>query len=293
MIPIERPFQSAPKGPIPIEFYNNRGSLNTYYLYRLGDEIALGHPLVMDYGATFGTVFHPDLREDIAQKRGEKTPREVVSLVATYDQVITWIDKNTIHQDILCDLERLKIFENVAFLRFAANHFAKTHLPHSFINSQGEIQVFMVPNQDPFMKYLREKHHVRYVGVRSANMTGEPEQPLYRGAYDYAKKIQAKYIAVHDAQRYESKPVRRYSQPIVRVPKRTDAHDVTHAPVFSIVRAGNTEPYTLTRLIRHNYPWVVIQWKEEKPKEYRVLYSSQQPNHKIQHDLLRASGLIR
>ena len=160
---------------------------------RAGDAIAEGWPVVTDYGATFGTAFPPHIREEIAVARKETAPLATVSLVTTRELAMAWMDLTKIHPSVrkLIKQHKLEILEGVSFVRFPASQLALDTIDPSCINSDHEIQVFIEPEDEPLMRYLKLKHHIEYIAVRSSNITGKLEETSVKGAMQYASEIGA------------------------------------------------------------------------------------------------------
>jgi len=75
--------------------------------------------------------------------------------------------------------------------------------------------------------------------------------------------------------------------PIIRLPQGDGI------PTVSIVRAGNTTPETVTRLVKGCLPEVQVTYTEEKHGHARHEYESPyQDPHAIQMDLIRAASEV-
>src|SRR3989338_1896385 len=278
-----------------------KNKLKTVYLDSIrgvdtaADALAGGEIVVVDYGATFGTTFLPFLRKRVAQVRKETEPLATVSLVMTHSQVMRWIDFDTIHPKLksLIEAGHLDTLEGVSFIRFPASTIAKQLAGEYHVNSLGEIQAFLVPESDKLMRRLRERHNIHYVGVRSANIHGDPEEFNYSGAHDYAEQIGAKVIAVQ-SRNYNNIHLMRQrvgSQPIIQFNYQAteEMFEIT------LVRAGNTHPDTMRRLLT-NFVSAGGNFKhqEEKVGPLRKWYDSplnlEDPRLLREH-LLQVSGL--
>ena len=268
---------------------------------RAAAAIAEGHPVVTDYGATFGTAFSTSIREEVALARGEKVPLEVVSVVATQRQVYEWLDETKLPPELgqLIQAGQLGILEGVAFVRFPANDRAKQLVSSYCINAKGEIQVFMVPESDPLMRCLRDQYNISHIAVRSSNITGLPEEPYVDGAMKYASQIGAPLFIVRKLASFKAQVKKGYeidrprvgSQPIVRLPMLSEERRI------EVVRTGNTSFDTLKRLMAEfTTAGFKIVDKPEKivpfsRKTYQVDPSITDP-HQIKIELLRASDLL-
>jgi len=227
----------------------------------VGDAIARGWPVVTDYGATYGTAFPPDIREAVATARGETLPLATVSIVTFRDVAYRWMDTGRIHPHLVEALNdgRFDILTGISFIRFACTRECQRSLGHHYINDHREVQVFIVPDNDPLMSYLKTDHNLSYIAVRSSNITGRQEEAFAPGAAKYAKEIGAPIMAVrslaaYQAQKKDEKLVgnqlydrlqrKRYgSQPIISL------STVDQPPAITLVRAGNTDPATFQRLM--------------------------------------------
>lgn len=252
LLPDQRGNKFTPK----IVFLDTRQGVS-----EVGDAIAQGWPVVTDYGATYGTAFPPGIRQAIAAARKESEPLQVVSLVTFRDIAYQWMDTGRIHPDVMSALNHGKfdILTGIAFLRFAGNSHCQDTLGPHYVNSRKEVQVFIVPDSDPLMSYLRSDHNLAYIAVRSSNISGHPEEPFAAGAAKYAQAIGAPILAVRSLESFNAQVederlarenlfdrLRRKrfgSQPIIHLPSVDDE------PVITVVRAGNTEPSTLQRLM--------------------------------------------
>lgn len=278
-------------------------------LEQVGDAIAQGEHPVVDFGATYGDAFRPDLiREEIARARLEREPREVVSIVATIEQLRKWIDMNQLselqRQAIETDL--LELLRDVAFVRFPANAAALKDIDPTCINSKGEIQVFPVSDADPLLNYLSTHHDLKYYAVRSTNFAGQAEASTAPLAIRYAQRVAAKYVGVpsrsslvaqrntydniDDAKALKDTRNRIGSQPIIYLPAAGNTSEII------IVRAANTTASTLKRLLAHySDQGLQVSYEPEKPEaKWRVGYDSPQnivDPLEIRADLLRASNI--
>jgi len=227
----------------------------------VGDAIAQGWPVVTDYGSTYGTAFPPQIRDAIATARGEVEPLATVSIVTFRDVAYGWMDTSRIHPHILSALNEGKfdILTGVSFMRFACNDKCEEALGHHYVNSNKEVQVFIVPDNDALMAYLRKDHNLSYIAVRSSNVTGQQEEAFANGAVKYAQAIGAPILAVRSLEsfsaqiederlvkekQFENLQRKRYgSQPIISLSSSDEP------PVVTLVRAGNTDPSTLQKLL--------------------------------------------
>jgi len=266
-------------------------------------------PVVFDYGATYGTTFAPRSRENVAKVRGEIAPYETVSVVTTRKVASGWVDQERIHPDVAQSIKDggLNVLDGVSFIRFPCNQKCEADLGPDFVNAKKEVQVFIVPESDPLMSSLKSGHNLKAVGVRSANMSGHEEERFIVGALQYARKIGAAIVAVrnpktilsqikdekHLANNQPEKMQRkRYgSQPIVRLPTA----DETPAAI-TLIRAGNTEPTTIRRLVSKAVPEKVdfVHANEKKTTFVRAEFSVDSkvalPGH-IRKVLVKNSGV--
>jgi hypothetical protein len=171
------------------------------------------------------------------------------------------MDSSRIHPHINDALNQGKfdILTGITFIRFACNEHCQTTLGPNYVNNNQEVQVFIVPDDDPLMAYLRRDHNLAYIAVRSSNITGQPEQAFAKGAVKYAKTIGAPILAIRSLdsfntqiedeqlvinQQFNLLQRKRYgSQPIIRLSTKTEE------PLITLVRAGNTDPSTLQKLM--------------------------------------------
>jgi hypothetical protein len=163
----------------------------------VGEALAAGWPVLIDYGTTYATTFLDAVRSDVGRARLEKPPFVTVSLIARLTDAMRWIDIDKLHPGIqeAVRLGTLGLFEQTLFTRFPANEVGK-RLGEHCINEQGEIQVYFVPEHDPMLEYLTKQYGIRHCEVRSSNITGHPEEPFAPGAVEYASAIAAPIVAV-------------------------------------------------------------------------------------------------
>lgn len=222
-----------------------------------------GWPIVVDYGATYGTTFRLDIREEVALARKEPTPLATVSLVANYATLERWIDVSQLHPSVQNEVTegKLRLLEGVSFVRFPAK---VEQLPEDVkeyaLNDKCEVQIFIVPDNDPLMSTLQKKHHLDYVAVRSSNVSGKPEEAFSTGAHQYAQDITAPIVAIRNktVESREDLRLRIGSQPIIRLPQMNDPAEV------EIVRAGNLHPESLILLISSMAMAPQVTHREEK-----------------------------
>ncbi|HEX8923417.1 MAG TPA: hypothetical protein VF828_01645, partial [Patescibacteria group bacterium] len=154
---------------------------------------------------------------------------------------------------------KFDILTGISFIRFAGNKKCCQELGHHYINNKNEVQVFIVADNDPLMSYLRLNHNIAYIAVRSSNVSGQQEQAFVPGAIEYAHTIGAPILAVRSLQsfniqiedshlvkgeRYKNLQRKRFgSQPIIKLSSKDESALIT------LVRAGNTDPATLQRLM--------------------------------------------
>ncbi|MDQ5951119.1 MAG: hypothetical protein QG639_396 [Patescibacteria group bacterium] len=228
--------------------------------------IAKGNPVVTDYGATYGTAFSLNIRQEVAEIRKEQEPLAIVSLVCSKRDALSWMDTSRMHPEIVASIynqqecSNLDVIEGIAFIRFPCTDEAKEELGSYYVNQDREVQVFMVDN-DPLMDYLSQQFDIHYIAVRSSNITGRPEEPFKNGAEVYASEIGAPIIAVRSKAALQAQlddeavvstseiaeNLRRQrvgSQPILVF--KTENGE----PVVELARAGNTTPETMHRLLR-------------------------------------------
>jgi hypothetical protein len=276
---------------------------------RAGDAIAEGWPVVTDYGATFGTAFPPHIREQIAVARRETSPLATVSLVTMKAEALEWMDMDTVHPTIaqLVVQGELGILEGISFIRFPASQKALASVDSACINQANEIQVFIVPEDDPLMRYLKKKHSIHSIAVRSSNITGKLEETSVRGAMQYATEIGAPlfvmrslhsfYSQVEDEEHKNKKGFQELhrkrigSQPIIRLPHKDEPAEIT------LVRAGNTHPDTMERLLKAftDAGVPVVHRPEKKAPKGRAIYevdASISDPVLIRRLLLQASNLL-
>jgi len=253
-------------GQVEVLFLNTEEGIK-----KVADALMNGEPVVYDFISTYGHIFNPTIdgiRERVAEIRQEKKDIEgkyaTVSVVATFNEVLEWMDMEKIHPALKGNLEQLKVMKDLGFIRFPANEAAKAEVGSDCINSFGEIQVLMTEENDPFLTYLRENYEVRAMAVRSANISGVPEAATVPKAIEFAKQIGAKILAVRSKAEYEAqirdaehpytkKQVRRPNRmrqrtgsvPIIDLPITGDKN-----PVITLVRAANTDPNSVKRLVQ-------------------------------------------
>lgn len=219
---------------------------NSKHIASIGKALINGNPIVFDYGATFGTTFIIQIREKVAQLRHESLPLKTVSLVTTYSQAMEWIDLRHVHKNLHHHINNhlLQRLEEIAFIRFPANLKAKQLLGKNYINSLGEIQVYIVPENDPLLSHLKQKHNINYLAVRSSNLEGQPEEFTPEGAVKYANEIMASHILFISKQNLAAKHLRQRvgSQPIIRIPSHKDNGQI------AVVRSANTHPDAIFQL---------------------------------------------
>jgi hypothetical protein len=271
----------------------------------LGDAIAAGWPALIDLGATYGTAFLDMARPDVGAARRESGTLVTVSVIARLSDALKWMDMDKIHPLVVDQIKQgaLSLFQRVIFVRFPANELGQS-LGQYCVNEDGKIQVMFFPEDDPLLTYLREKHQINAYEVRSSNITGSPEEPFAPGAVDYACAIAAPIVAISSLEALNAQMIDQalYKQgiislmrrkrfgsfPIIRLPQRTE--DSQAAPVVSIVRAGNTTPDTVTRLVKGCLSGVDVVYTEEKHGHVRHEYESPFDDaQSIQSDLIRAS----
>ncbi|MFA5828814.1 MAG: hypothetical protein WC841_05675 [Candidatus Shapirobacteria bacterium] len=275
----------------------------------VGDALAMGWPVITDYGATYGTTFPPHIREAVALARGEVEPLPTVSIVTFRDVAYGWMDTSRIHPDIVKSLNagKFDILNGIAFMRYSCNDVCQKTLGRHYVNAKQEVQVFIVEDVDPLMSYLRREHRLAYIAVRSSNVTGQQEEAFPGGALKYAASIGSPILAVRtvasltvqqeDEQNvrenlYDKLKRKRYgSQPIVTL------SSVDEPPAITLTRAGNTDPATLQRLmadiIADGIGFVYI--PEKVTNFTRPMYAAGddvRTPQDIRQSLLRHSGLI-
>jgi hypothetical protein len=270
----------------------------------LGDALAAGWPVLIDLGATYGTAFLDAVRSDVGRARLETPPFVTVSTMARLTDAMRWIDLDKVHPAIVDTVRMgmLAMFEQVLFVRFPANAIG-LKLGEHCINEQGEVQVFFVPESDPLLSYLTAKYGIRHIEVRSSNITGHPEEPFAPGAVEYACAIAAPIVAVSSLEALEAQMIdqalfkqglinqmrrKRFgSFPIIRLPQKDESDT---APAITIVRAGNTAPDTVSRMVKGCFPNVEVKYVEEKRGVSRIEYASQHIDPRaIALDLVRAT----
>ncbi|MEO8396229.1 MAG: hypothetical protein ABI700_24760, partial [Chloroflexota bacterium] len=253
-----------------------------------GDALAAGWPALLDMGATYGTSFQDSIRATVGAARNEAGQLVTVSMIARLSDALQWMDRNAIHPTLLKRIENgaLETLQKVVFVRFPANEAGRALGKHC-VNEDGEIQVMFYPEDDPILSYLHDNHSFSYFEVRSSNISGFPEEPFAPGAVEYACAIAAPVVAVRSFAALEAQiidqalfkqnliPVMRRKRfgsfPIVRFAR---ADDPTSVPAISIVRAGNTSPDTVARLIKRVFPKALTVYTEEKLAHKRHEYES-------------------
>jgi hypothetical protein len=272
-------------------------------IVEFADALAAGWPVLLDMGATYGTAFLDAIRGDVGAARHEAGSLVTVSMVARLADALAWMDMDAVHPALRARIEAgaLEPLEKVVFVRFPANDAGRALGKHC-VNEDGEIQVMFFPEDDPLLGYLRGQYNVPCFEVRSSNISGSPEEPFAPGAVEYACAIAAPVVAVQSLQALEAQMIDQalYKQgliqamrrqrfgsfPIVRI-ARAEASD---APSLSIVRAGNTTPETVARLVKGVFPEADVIYAEEKQAHKRHEYESPFTDpREIQADLLRAS----
>lgn len=257
----------------------------------VAEAIANDHPVVTDYGSTYGTAFSLKIRREIAHIRREQEPLPIVSLVCAKEQALKWMNKSEIHQDILesinnsDSLSNLDIISGISFIRFKCTQEAREELGEYYVNKDNEVQVFIV-DDDPLMKYLADHYDIHYIAVRSSNITGNPEEPFKSGAEKYASEIGAPIIAVRNKVALQAqledeelvstqqidegmKRKRMGSQPILTFKK--EYIDGEEKAVVELVRAGNTSQETIQRLLNNFLQGgkILFRYNEVKPVGWR------------------------
>lgn len=268
-----------------------------------GDALAAGWPALIDMGATYGTAFQDSIRSDVGAARQEAGALVTVSMVARLNDALQWMDKAAIHPALLARIEAgaFDAVQKVVFVRFPANEAGRALGKHC-VNEDGEIQVMFFPDDDPILNYLRDTYNITNYEVRSSNISGSPEEPFAPGAVEYACAIAAPVVAVRSFQALEAQMIDQalYKQGLIAAMRRQRfgsfpiirfAQTVSgDAPAISIVRAGNTAPGTVARLVKGCFPEATVTYTEEKLAHKRHEYESPLDDpHEIQADLLRAS----
>lgn len=269
-----------------------------------GDALAAGWPALLDMGGTYGTAFQDSIRADVGAARREVGDLVTVSMIAKANEALRWMDESGIHPTLLKGIQAgaLDYLQKVVFVRFPANDTGRALGKHC-VNADGDIQVMFFPDDDPILSYLQTTYDLHYYEVRSSNISGNPEEPFAPGAVEYACAIAAPVVAVRSFAALEAQIIDQalYKQniipamrrkrfgsfPIVRFARVTDP---TATPTISIVRAGNTSPDTVAKLVKGCFPEANILYTEEKQTFKRHEYESpySEPD-RIQADLLRAS----
>ena len=143
------------------------------------------------------------------------------------------------------------------------------------------------PEDDPDPELPALDLQLQLFEVRSSNISGSPEEPFAPGAVEYACAIAAPVVAVRSFAALEAQiidqalfkqnliPVMRRKRfgsfPIVRFARLTTP---TSVPAISIVRAGNTSPDTVARLLKGVFPEALTVYTEEKLAHKRHEYES-------------------
>lgn len=254
-----------------------------------------GWPIIIEGGSTFGTAFIPEIREDVAIARKEIKSLERVSIATDLDHVLEWIDWTKVDQRLAEKLKSedgLKRFENIAFIRLPANNSIDNNIEKYALNKNHEIQVFLFNKEHPLLNGLSESN-VNYFFIRSANISGKPEESFLAGVYDYAQEIGVPVIAlISKGSLISNNHTKRMgSFPIVRITK-----PYSNYSFITLVRSGNTSPETMKRLLKDFLKDGIefVHW-EEKPNSHRKQYKSPwyiSDPEKIAKDLLQASGYL-
>ena len=269
-----------------------------------GDALAAGWPALLDMGATYGTSFQDSIRATVGAARNEAGQLVTVSMIARLSDALQWMDRQAIHPTLLKRIEAggLATLQKVVFVRFPANEVGRALGEHC-VNEDGEIQVMFYPEDDHILSYLLQTYNFSYFEVRSSNISGFPEEPFAPGAVEYACAIAAPIVAVRSFAALEAQiidqalfkqnliPVMRRKRfgsfPIVCFARSESAADT---PIISSVRAGNTSPDTVARLVKGVFPEALTVYTEEKVAHKRHEYESPYEDaREIQADLLRAS----
>ena len=256
---------------------------------------------VVDYGATFATVFDPHIREKVGEARKEKGPPYVpVSLMSTASEANKFVDFAQIPKKLAADLPDLEdMLEGEAFLRLPAIANAEDILGKytvswkSFWIDERKIQFFFLPNNDPLLNILLHANpRIPALGVRSANLEGEPERTMPSEAYRFAKRLGADIFATRFSEKAHAKKERVGSMPIIEIPTNEQVRLDDGKMILRIIRNGNIHPETLRRQIMHILPYVEFQEALEKPQpEYRQMYYSfYKTPEAIKRDIQRKSG---
>lgn len=268
-----------------------------------GNAIAAGWPALLDMGATYATAFQDAIRADVGAARNEAGELVTVSMVARMSDALQWMDTDTIHPALLARIQAgaLAHLQKALFVRFPAND-AGRQLGQHCVNADGEIQVMIYPEDDRILNYLNYSFDLRYFEVRSSNISGSPEEPFAPGAVEYACAIAAPVVAVRSIAALEAQMIdqalfkqnlvsvmrrKRFgSFPIIRLPRGSEGE----RPLIPLVRAGNTSPETLARLLHGCFPDALMIHIEEKSAHKRHEYESPFDDPaEIHADLLRAS----
>jgi len=286
-------------------------SLDTHWgVSAVAQALHQGKIAVVGYGTTYGTAFLPEQRDHVAQLRHEKPDKtgryEFVSMVGSSDFTIYLANKMRLHPEVKKYFRRfVKAMEDVSFVRFPASPLRVRELDPEhygmFMNDRDQIQMF--PAIDPIAQtlYTRFGRPPTYL-VRSANMSGKPEEISYEPARTYAKEIGAAVFATlyRRAEEYEPRRLRTWSQPIIQFPGLEDEEEIPYmgtVPVFKILRRGSTSPQTLAIWIKHHIPHAVVRLDEAKEHpDYRITYpNAEQPGYakpgRIRRELKRASQM--
>lgn len=278
-----------------------------------GDALAAGWPAVLDMGATYGTAFLDSARPQVGRARNEPDALVTVSMIARMSDALTWIDMDAVAPEVREAFQAgdVKLLQKVVLVRFPANEIGRSLGQHC-VNEAGEIQVMFFPEDDPVLSYLTQTYGIRYFEVRSSNISGSPEEPFAPGAVEYATAIAAPVVAVRSYAALEAQIIdqalhkqklilamrrKRFgSFPIIRVARvpasgTTGDSTLISSPTISIVRAGNTTPDTIAKLVGGCFPTVTVAYVEEKQAHRRHEYASPfESAEDIQVDLLRADA---
>jgi len=270
----------------------------------VGDALAAGWPVLIDFGATYATAFLDAVRSDVGRARLESPPFVPVSLVSCITDALQWIDLDKLHPTVREAIQGgiFSKLEQVLFIRVPANASGRKLGEHC-ISEQGEIQLYFFPESDPLLTYMTDKYGIRYIEVRSSNITGHPEEPFVAGAVEYACAIAAPVVAVSNLAALESQIIdqalfkqgligqmrrkRLGSFPIIRLPQIDDTENI---PTIKLVRAGNTSPDTIAKMIEGFFPNTQVRYIEEKHGPARIEYvSPHNAPDNIALDLIRAT----
>lgn len=176
---------------------------------------------IVDFGSTWGIVFRTDMREPVADLRGERiggnTKLPYASLVTSMEmtkQLVPDALQPGTNLDRAAIIDLLEVMRGVGFVRYTPDLTTlpdeeKEYITRYFMNAQGQSQFY--PINHPLFDAWAAKHpESPLLGVRSANITGSQEQAFSRGAVRLAKLMGVPTVAFlsheHERVQQEDEP---------------------------------------------------------------------------------------